>query len=99
MQTKYRKSKYRKSKNISRKIKRGGAFCEENLEKCDKKILDLNIEINRLRDELNDIRNLKNTLAKELWDNKLFQWNRAQDESPWDREIWDRAYERSRERK
>jgi hypothetical protein len=71
MQTKYRKSKYRKSKNISRKIKKGGAFCEENLEKCDKKIQDLNIEINRLRDELNDIRNLKNTLAKELWDNHI----------------------------
>ena len=60
------KTKYRKSKNISRKIKRGGGLCEENLAKCESKIQDLNIEINRLRDELNDIRNLKDTLAKEI---------------------------------
>ena len=39
------KTKYRKSKNISRKIKRGGGLCEENLAKCESKIQDLNIEI------------------------------------------------------
>lgn len=65
------KTKYRKSKNRSRKIKKGGGLCEENLAKCESKIQDLNIEINRLRDELNDIRNLKDTLAKEIQEYRL----------------------------
>lgn len=62
------KSKYRKSKNNrTRKLKKGGAYmCEEELGRCEKKIQELNIEINRLKDELNDIRNLKDTLATEI---------------------------------
>lgn len=77
------KTKYRKYKNRTRKSKKGGGFCEENLAKCESKIQDLNVEIHRLMDELNDIRNLKDTLAKEIQDYRLKEQPHYRPEDIW----------------